>query len=447
MKSFVKNLKELLKYPSAVTGLSMIALLILLSILALNKYPYSEAIKLWRGTEQDWYTSPKFAQPAWTNWFRLNKLSETITVDSAQHPDYKTMDEKSDGSSVVKITLPFTFNADSYQTDLAVYFNSTFKDKKPFVAVSLKTPDGRTIRLKNMAIGTTDTYRISQDKALIRKLDGEQPEIALFQDPESNPPQPLKGDYALEIEGVTFEPGSDINAEFIAFGDVSGIAGTDHLRRNLLIPLLWGTPVALLFGLLAAVGTTIMSMSIAAVSTWYGGWLDNVTQRIVEINMILPFLPILIMVGTFYSRSIGTILGTVIILGIFGSQIKTFRAMFLQTKESPYIEAARAYGASDSRIIFQYMMPRVIPVLIPQFILLIPSYVFLEASLAILGLGDPILPTWGKIIDDAYSNGALYNGWYYWVLEPAFLLMFTGLAFAMVGFALDRIFNPRLRGQ
>ena len=98
---------------------------------------------------------------------------------------------------------------------------------------------------------------------------------------------------------MAFEPGSDINAEFIAYGDVSGIAGTDQLRRNLLIPLLWGTPVALLFGLLAAVGTTIMSMSIAAVSTWFGGWLDNVTQRIVEINMILPFLPILIMVGTF----------------------------------------------------------------------------------------------------------------------------------------------------
>ena len=86
------------------------------------------------------------------------------------------------------------------------------------------------------------------------------------------------------------------------------------------------------------------------------------------------------------------ILGTVIILGIFGQSIKTFRAMFLQTKESPYIEAARAYGASDRRIIFQYMMPRVIPVLIPQFILLIPSYVFLEASLAILGLGIPSCP-------------------------------------------------------
>jgi peptide/nickel transport system permease protein len=60
-------------------------------------------------------------------------------------------------------------------------------------------------------------------------------------------------------------------------------------------------------------------------------------------------------------------------------------------------------------------------------------------------LGDPVLPTWGKLINDAYGNGALYTGQYYWILEPALLLMIAGLAFAMVGFALDRIFNPRLR--
>lgn len=447
MKSLRKNLRELLKYPSAVAGLSMILVLIILAIMAFVLYPYSDAIRLWRGTEADWYRSPKFAQPAWTNWFRVHKLSETIHVNSVDDPDYKTVQIKPDGTSTINISLPFTISADSFQTDLAIFFTSTFTDKKPFVSISLKTPDGRTTRLTNMSVGSTETYRISQDRELIKRMGGEQPEVALFQEPGSIPPAPWKGDYSIEIEGITFEPGSDINAEFLAFGEVSGIAGTDHLRRDLLIPLLWGTPVALLFGLLAAVGTTIISMAIAAVSTWYGGWLDNVTQRIVEINMILPFLPILIMVGTFYSRSIGTILGTVIILGVFGSQIKTFRAMFLQTKESPYIEAAKAYGASDSRIVFQYMIPRIIPVLIPQFILLIPSYVFLEASLAILGLGDPILPTWGKIIDDAYANGALYNGWYYWVLQPSFLLMFTGLAFAMVGFALDRIFNPRLRGQ
>ena len=93
------------------------------------------------------------------------------------------------------------------------------------------------------------------------------------------------------------------------------------------------------------------------------------------------------------------------------------------------------------------MIPRLIPMLIPQLIVLIPSYVFLEASLAILGLGDPTLPTWGKMIQDAESQGALYQGWYYWVLEPSALLMVTGLAFSVVGYAMDRVFNPRLRGQ
>ena len=132
-------------------------------------------------------------------------------------------------------------------------------------------------------------------------------------------------------------------------------------------------------------------------------------------------------------------------LSIFTGTIKTDRAIFLQVKESTYIEAARAYGASDLRIVFRYLIPRIIPLLIPALVSAVPSYVFLEASLAVLGLGDPVLPTWGKIINDAQTFGALYKGMYYWILQPAVLLMFTGLGFAMLGFALDRIFNPRLR--
>jgi peptide/nickel transport system permease protein len=225
------------------------------------------------------------------------------------------------------------------------------------------------------------------------------------------------------------------------------MAGTDHRRRDLTIALLWGTPIALMFGLVAAVGTTVLTMVISGVGVWYGGWLDELIQRITEVNLILPVLPILIMVGTFYNRSIWTMLGVIILLGIFGGAIKTNRAIFLQVKQSPYIEAAQAYGAGNSRIIFSYLIPRIIPLLIPAFVIQIPAFVFLEASLAVLGLGDPTIPTWGKIINDANSNGALYGGLYYWVLQPSILLMVTGLAFAMVGYSLDRIFNPRLRGM
>jgi len=242
-----------------------------------------------------------------------------------------------------------------------------------------------------------------------------------------------------------FEPGADLDARLVIYGKVHGLAGTDHLRRDITVALLWGAAIALAFGLLAAVGSSISTLVIAAIGVWYGRWADASIQRVTELNMILPGLPILILVGTLYTRSIWVILGIVILLGVFSASIKVYRAIFLQVRESPYIEASRAYGASNRRIILLYMVPRVIPVLVPGFVTLIPSFVFLEASLAFLGLGDPVLPTWGKVLNDAQQNGALYKGYYYWVLAPAILLMFTGLGFAMVGFNLDRIFNPRLR--
>ena len=301
-----------------------------------------------------------------------------------------------------------------------------------------------------MTIDKSGTYRISQDDKLIRRLGGLQPEVGLFADPASlegdGEPTALPGTYELQVSTLFFEPEGDVDTDFVAYGQVHGMAGTDHRRRDLGVALLWGTPIALSFGLLAAVGTTVTTMIIAAIGVWYGGWVDETIQRVTEVNLILPVLPILIMIGTFYSKSIWLMLGVIILLSIFGQGIKTYRAVFLQVKESPYIEAAQAYGANNFRIIMRYLVPRIVPLLIPQLVVLIPSFVFLEASLAVLGLGDPTIPTWGKVINEARTNGALYTGYYYWMLQPAILLMLTGLGFAMVGFSLDRIFNPRLRG-
>jgi peptide/nickel transport system permease protein len=314
------------------------------------------------------------------------------------------------------------------------------------VSLTWQTPDGREIRVADFSIGGSGTYRLSQDEKLQRRLDGQLPHVGLFADPDAEEPTAVQGTYTLEVVGLTFEEGSDLDAEMVIYGQVHGAAGTDHLRRDLMVALLWGTPIALSFGLLAAVGTTVTTMVIAAIGVWLGGWVDELIQRITEVNLILPLLPILIMVGTFYSRSIWLMLGVIIILSIFGAGIKTYRAVFLQVKESPYIEAARAYGAGNGRIIMRYLVPRIVPLLVPQLVILVPTFVFIEASLAVLGLGDPSLPTWGKVMNEAYAGGALYQGLYYWVLEPAVLLMLTGLAFALVGFSLDRIFNPRLRG-
>jgi peptide/nickel transport system permease protein len=435
--------QKLLQYPSAIAGLFVVLVLVVVAVYTMITIPYSEAIRLWRGGEDVWYQNPRFAPPAWINYFSSKKYSESFAVSTSKGQIEKTVTPGNGGTSTIEMIYPFDFSYDEYPQEMLLYFTSTFDEKQPFVSIELLTPDDRTIRVANFAVGNEFTYRFSQDEKLGAKLRAENVIPALFTLP--NGTAPLKGTYQLHIIGTTFEPDSDINMEFVLHGQVFGLAGTDHARRDLTLPLLWGVPVALAFGLIASVGTSILTMIIAAIGAWYAGWVDELIQRITEINLVLPFLAILIMIGTFYSRSIWVILGATIILSIFTGAIKGYRAIFMQVKESMYIEAARAYGASSPRIIFLYLIPRMIPLLIPSLVQSIPAFVFLEASLAVIGLGDPVLPTWGKIIQDAQSNGALYKGYYYWVLEPAVLLMITGLGFAVLGFALDRIFNPRLR--
>jgi peptide/nickel transport system permease protein len=451
MSGFLSGLKEIKRYPSAMFGLVIILLLLGVAIYTIIAIPYNEAIRLWRGGEEVWYDSPKNVPPVWTNWFRKEKLPSTIIVTTEDGSVKKSTEVANAEKKMSDITFDFTFDYpyDGFPQEMNLFFKTIYTEKQPYISLSWLTPDGREIRVADFSADRSSSFRFAQDTKLQRRLGGQLPHIGLFADPNSpNSEQPvaLKGTYTLKIDALTFEDGCDVDATLVIYGQVQGLAGTDHRRRDLMIALLWGTPIALSFGLLAAVGTTVITMLIAASGTWFGGWVDEGIQRITEVNLILPTLPILIMVGTFYSKSIWLMLGVIIVLSIFGAGIKNYRAVFLQVKESPYIEAARAYGANDVRIIVRYMVPRIIPLLIPQLVVLIPAFVFLEASLAVLGLGDPTLPTWGKIINDARTNGALYSGLYYWVLEPSVLLMVTGLAFALVGFSLDRVFNPRLRG-
>lgn len=443
MDTLGKAFQKISRYPSAVMGMLVVMLLVFTAVYAMVAIPYSEAIRLWRGGEDVWYQNPKFAPPAWINYFSATKYSESFAVRTSDGTMGKAVEIGKENTATFTITHHFDFSYDEVPQEMILYISSDYAEKQPFISIEWLTPDGRTMRIANLTIGEQQTYRFSQDDKLMVRLKTEDVIHALFTSPDTD--ELVKGEYQLLITGTTFEQDSDIDIEFVLHGQVYGLAGTDQLRRDLTVPLLWGAPVALAFGLIASLGTSIMTMVIAAVGTWYGGWIDSLIQRITEVSIVLPFFSILIMIGTFFSRSIWVILGATILLSIFTGAIISYRSIFMQVKESMYIEAARAYGASDLRIIFHYLIPRMIPLLIPGLVSSVPGFVFLEASLAVLGLGDPVLPTWGKIIQDANANGALYRGYYYWVLEPALLLMFTGLGFAMLGFALDRIFNPRLR--
>lgn len=447
MKRFKNTLREILSYPTAIFGGIIVLALIVSAIIVVVKIPYNDAINIWRGGEAVVGKNPRNVPPTWINWFRKDKLVETMIFNEESEAATITEETTKGGTLIRTINYSFDFEYNTFPTELTLYFTSDYDVKQPFVSIKWIKPDGTEIKINNFAVGKTHTYPINQELKLKKALNNIAPNIGLFMATDSEIQVPVQGTYQLEIEAVVFEENSYLQSEFVMLGQVFGYAGTDHMRRDLILPILWGIPIALAFGLLAALGTSILTMSIAAIGTWFGGIVDGVIQRITEINLVLPFLSILIMVGTFYSRSIWTILGVTVALSIFTGGIKQYRAIFLQIKESTYIEAAKAYGASDARIVFRYLIPRIIPLLIPGLVLAVPSFVFLEASLALLGLGDPVLPTWGKTINEAYQNAALYRGWYYWIIQPAVLLMITGLGFASLGFALDRIFNPRLRGM
>ena len=238
----------------------------------------------------------------------------------------------------------------------------------------------------------------------------------------------IKGTYQLLITGTTFEPDSDIDAEFVFHGQVYGLAGTDQHRRDLIVPLLWGTPIALAFGLLASLGTSVLTMVIAAIGTWYGGWVDELIQRITEINLVLPFLSILIMIGTFYSRSIWVILGATILLSIFTGAIKSYRSIFMQVERIDVHRGGPCLWRQQSADHLPVPDPAHDPAADPG-----PG--LLGSGLCLPG-GLPggawawatrSCPPGARSSRMPMPTARSIEGYYYWILEPAVLLMITGL--------------------
>lgn len=264
----------------------------------------------------------------------------------------------------------------------------------------------------------------------------------LFADPV-RPGFAGRGKYQLQVKGYLFEPESTLDIKAVCYGQVYGWMGTDYERHDLSLPMLWGMPVALAFGFLGAIATAPLAMFLAAVGVWFGGWVDDLIQRISEISMTVPVVVVVLLIFLLFSKSVWAILGALVLLNSLGSPLKNYRAAFLPIRNSPYIEAALAQGASDWRIIGKYLVPRVLPIMTTQVITMVPTYVYYEATLAVLYITDPALPSWGKVISQSLGT-LIFLAHPHRILIPIGILMFTGLGFALLGFAMEHSINPRL---
>jgi peptide/nickel transport system permease protein len=255
----------------------------------------------------------------------------------------------------------------------------------------------------------------------------------------------LKGNYAFVVNMYEIDSKSEVvNSRIILGGKAFGLMGTDELRRDLAIGLLWGTPLALFIGVSVAIGSVIVGLVYGVYSGYKGKKTDEVMMRFNDVIYALPALPFLIILAVTISNSIFLMIGFLMIFSWVGIA-KISRSMSLQIKTRQYVEAAKIMGQKDSKIIFKHIIPQLLPYAFASIAISVPAAITTEAGLSFLGLGDPTFPTWGQILHDANTYGAVAQGLWWWIIPPGLLIAITGLAFVFIGNALDAIVNPKLK--
>jgi len=243
----------------------------------------------------------------------------------------------------------------------------------------------------------------------------------------------------------------------VIFGTCYGFMGTDYLGRDLAVGLLYGFPIALAIGFSVAVLSTLIGVLAGIISGYYGGLIDEGIQRTVDIMGNIPLLPILVLIASAVQTASfivsiqdpvtkGWVLLSIIliILVIFGwpGLAIVVRSFTLSIKGEAYVEAARALGASNTRIMFKHILPQITPYILASLVLSVPGAIVTEAGLAILGISHG-LPTWGGILADARTKG--YITYWWWIFPPGILITITSMTFIFLGLALETYAEPRLR--
>ncbi len=262
----------------------------------------------------------------------------------------------------------------------------------------------------------------------------------------SNPgkAKPLKGEYIIEFMIIFNAPEEKVKSFEVRFlGRVYGLLGTDDTGRDLFSGIIWGIWVAMVIGLIASSVSVMIGVLYGVISAYASGIKSEILKRINDIFYVMPVLPILIAMAAAWKPSIWNIALLIALFGWPGTAV-VVKSMALQIKEEPFIEAAKAVGASDAKIVFRHIMPQILPYAFATIALSVPTAILTEAGLSFLGLGDPTIPTWGQILHDANARLATVRGMWWWIIPPGFMIALVGLSFAFIGMALDKILNPKL---
>lgn len=221
------------------------------------------------------------------------------------------------------------------------------------------------------------------------------------------------------------------------------LLGTDNLGRDVFSRIVWGARISFAFGFVVAGISLAVGVAVGAIAGYFGGWIDDVLSRVVEIFIMLPSLFLLIVVGAVIGHSL-LIIMVACGLTLWPINARLTRAQVLSLKHEPYVEAARAGGVGHLRTLFGHILPNGIHPVIANSTLQIASAIILEASLSFLGVGDPNVSSWGQIL----KSGQSYLSNAPWITAaPGVAIFLFVFAFNVGGDGLNDALDPRLAAR